>query len=40
MAKELNAALDSECLFADFLSKNEPKKVFDALKEPNWVDVM
>ncbi|GKG03968.1 hypothetical protein Tco_0314355, partial [Tanacetum coccineum] len=31
MAKEL-------CV--DFLSEEEPKKVFEALKHPGWVDVM
>ncbi|GKA23725.1 hypothetical protein Tco_0709758 [Tanacetum coccineum] len=32
MAKELSAALAHECLFVDFLSKEEPKKVSEALK--------
>ncbi|GKB46879.1 retrovirus-related pol polyprotein from transposon TNT 1-94, partial [Tanacetum coccineum] len=32
------AASASECLFADFLSKIEPKKVSEALKQPGWVD--
>ncbi|GJR15747.1 hypothetical protein Tco_0798399 [Tanacetum coccineum] len=30
----------SECLFADFLSEIEPKKVFEALKHLGWVDAM
>ncbi|GJU46415.1 retrovirus-related pol polyprotein from transposon TNT 1-94 [Tanacetum coccineum] len=40
MSKELNAALAHECLFVDFLSKEEPKKVSKALKHPGWVDAM
>ncbi|GJW36096.1 retrovirus-related pol polyprotein from transposon TNT 1-94 [Tanacetum coccineum] len=40
MAKELNDALAHECLFVDFLSKEEPKKVFEALKHPGWVNAM
>ncbi|GKA95237.1 retrovirus-related pol polyprotein from transposon TNT 1-94, partial [Tanacetum coccineum] len=40
MAKELSAALAHECLFVDFLSEEEPKKVSDALKHPGWVDAM
>ncbi|GJV06779.1 retrovirus-related pol polyprotein from transposon TNT 1-94 [Tanacetum coccineum] len=40
MAKELNAASAQECLFVDFLSEKEPKKVFEALKHPGWVDAM
>nr|GEV04476.1 retrovirus-related Pol polyprotein from transposon TNT 1-94 [Tanacetum cinerariifolium] len=31
MAKQLSAASAHECLFVDFLSKEEPKKVFEAL---------
>ncbi|GJU28189.1 retrovirus-related pol polyprotein from transposon TNT 1-94 [Tanacetum coccineum] len=31
MAKELGAASAHECLFVDFLSEEEPKKVFEAL---------
>ncbi|GKE54529.1 hypothetical protein Tco_1489685 [Tanacetum coccineum] len=34
MAAKLTAASASECLFADFLSKIEPKKVSEALKHP------
>ncbi|GJY42580.1 hypothetical protein Tco_0430793 [Tanacetum coccineum] len=40
MAKELSAASAHECLFADFLSEEDPKKVFEALKHPRWVDAM
>ncbi|GKG28288.1 hypothetical protein Tco_0406615, partial [Tanacetum coccineum] len=31
MAKELSTALAYECLFVDFLSEEEPKKVSEAL---------
>ncbi|GKA80206.1 retrovirus-related pol polyprotein from transposon TNT 1-94, partial [Tanacetum coccineum] len=40
MAKELINASDHECLFVDFLSEEEPKKVFKALQHPGWVDAM
>ncbi|GJT83918.1 retrovirus-related pol polyprotein from transposon TNT 1-94 [Tanacetum coccineum] len=40
MATKLIAASTSECVFADFLFEIEPKKVFEALKHPGWVDVM
>ncbi|GJX63801.1 hypothetical protein Tco_0296701 [Tanacetum coccineum] len=40
MAKQLSAALAHACLFVDFLSEEEPKKVFEALKHPGWVDAM
>nr|GEW77491.1 retrovirus-related Pol polyprotein from transposon TNT 1-94 [Tanacetum cinerariifolium] len=40
MAKELSVALAHECLFVDFLSEEEPKKVFEALMLPGWVDAM
>ncbi|GJT28320.1 retrovirus-related pol polyprotein from transposon TNT 1-94 [Tanacetum coccineum] len=40
MASKLTVASVSECLFADFLSKIEPKKVSKALKHPGWVDAM
>ncbi|GJS60434.1 retrovirus-related pol polyprotein from transposon TNT 1-94 [Tanacetum coccineum] len=36
MAKQLSATLAHECLFVDFLSKEEPKKVSEALKHPGW----
>ncbi|GJQ96901.1 retrovirus-related pol polyprotein from transposon TNT 1-94 [Tanacetum coccineum] len=40
MTTKLIAASASKCLFADFLSKIEPKKVSEALKHPRWVDAM
>ncbi|GKF28598.1 hypothetical protein Tco_0094940, partial [Tanacetum coccineum] len=40
MAAKLTAALASECLFADFLSEIEPKKVYEVLKHLGWVDAM
>nr|GEV12173.1 retrovirus-related Pol polyprotein from transposon TNT 1-94 [Tanacetum cinerariifolium] len=40
MAAKLIATLASECLFYDFLSKIEPKKVFEGLNHPGWVDAM
>ncbi|GKC71567.1 retrovirus-related pol polyprotein from transposon TNT 1-94 [Tanacetum coccineum] len=40
MAAKLTAASTSKCLFADFFSKIEPKKVFKELKHPGWVDDM
>ncbi|GJU11160.1 retrovirus-related pol polyprotein from transposon TNT 1-94 [Tanacetum coccineum] len=40
MAKELSVALAYECLFVDFLFKEEPKKVSEALQHPGWVDAM
>nr|GEZ29502.1 retrovirus-related Pol polyprotein from transposon TNT 1-94 [Tanacetum cinerariifolium] len=40
MAAKLIAVSASECLFADFLSEIEPKKVSEALKHPRWIDVM
>nr|GEY08739.1 retrovirus-related Pol polyprotein from transposon TNT 1-94 [Tanacetum cinerariifolium] len=40
MASKLTAASASECLFAEFLSKIEPKKVSEALKHPGWIDAM
>ncbi|GJU94885.1 retrovirus-related pol polyprotein from transposon TNT 1-94 [Tanacetum coccineum] len=40
MAKELSAASAHECLFVDFLSEEELKKVSKALKNPGWVDAM
>nr|GEU64228.1 retrovirus-related Pol polyprotein from transposon TNT 1-94 [Tanacetum cinerariifolium] len=36
MAKELSAASAHECLFVDFLSEEETKKVSEALKHPGW----
>ncbi|GKE79089.1 retrovirus-related pol polyprotein from transposon TNT 1-94 [Tanacetum coccineum] len=40
MAKELGAASTHECLFVDFLFKEESKKVSEALQHPGWVDAM
>ncbi|GJU39319.1 retrovirus-related pol polyprotein from transposon TNT 1-94 [Tanacetum coccineum] len=40
MAVKLKAASTSECLFANFLSEIEPKKVSEALKHPGWFDAM
>nr|GEW48785.1 hypothetical protein [Tanacetum cinerariifolium] len=40
MVAKLTAASASECLFADFISKIEPKKVSKALKHPGWIDAM
>ncbi|GJX78378.1 hypothetical protein Tco_0325189 [Tanacetum coccineum] len=40
MDAKLTAASTSECLFDDFLSKIELKKISEALKHPGWVDVM
>ncbi|GJS86082.1 hypothetical protein Tco_0752623 [Tanacetum coccineum] len=40
MAAKLTAALASECLFADFLSEIEPKKISEALKHLGWIDAM
>ncbi|GJW51771.1 hypothetical protein Tco_0868361 [Tanacetum coccineum] len=40
MAKELSTASAHECLFVDFLSEEEPKKVSEAQKHPGWVDAM
>ncbi|GJV18092.1 retrovirus-related pol polyprotein from transposon TNT 1-94 [Tanacetum coccineum] len=40
MAKELSTTSTHECLFVDFLSEKEPKKVSEALKHPGWVDAM
>ncbi|GJZ41865.1 retrovirus-related pol polyprotein from transposon TNT 1-94 [Tanacetum coccineum] len=40
MAAKLTTASANECLFANFLSKIEPKKVSEALKHPEWIDVM
>ncbi|GJT84110.1 retrovirus-related pol polyprotein from transposon TNT 1-94 [Tanacetum coccineum] len=40
MALKLTAASVSKCIFTDFLSEIEPKKVSKALKHPGWVDAM
>ncbi|GJS73380.1 retrovirus-related pol polyprotein from transposon TNT 1-94 [Tanacetum coccineum] len=38
MAKNLSVASEGECLFANFLSKDELKKASESLKHPGWVD--
>ncbi|GJV95928.1 retrovirus-related pol polyprotein from transposon TNT 1-94 [Tanacetum coccineum] len=40
MAAKLTAASASECLFVNFLSKIEPKKVSETLKHPRWVNAI
>nr|GEW61924.1 hypothetical protein [Tanacetum cinerariifolium] len=40
MAKTLSAALAHNCLFVDFLSIEEHKRVYKVLKHPGWVDAM
>ncbi|GJV06544.1 hypothetical protein Tco_1344200 [Tanacetum coccineum] len=40
MAKKLGATSAHECLFVDFISKEEPKKVSKALQHPRWGDAM
>ncbi|GJZ40229.1 retrovirus-related pol polyprotein from transposon TNT 1-94 [Tanacetum coccineum] len=40
MVAKLTTASTSECLFADFLSEIEHKKVSKALKHPRWIDAM
>ncbi|GKC81528.1 retrovirus-related pol polyprotein from transposon TNT 1-94, partial [Tanacetum coccineum] len=40
MTSKLTAASASECLFSDFLSEIEPKKVSEALKHLGWTDAM
>ncbi|GJU80893.1 retrovirus-related pol polyprotein from transposon TNT 1-94 [Tanacetum coccineum] len=40
MVAKLTVASDSECLFVDFLSEIEPKKVLEALKHQGWIDAM
>ncbi|GKE62780.1 hypothetical protein Tco_1513147 [Tanacetum coccineum] len=37
---KFTAASTSKCLFADFLSEIESKKVSEALKHPGWVNAM
>ena len=34
------SATQNECLYSSFLSQKEPKKVEDALKDPDWVLAM
>ncbi|GJR31936.1 retrovirus-related pol polyprotein from transposon TNT 1-94 [Tanacetum coccineum] len=40
MAAKLTAASPGKCLFTDFLSEIEPKKVSKALKHPGWIEAM
>ncbi|GJR00649.1 retrovirus-related pol polyprotein from transposon TNT 1-94 [Tanacetum coccineum] len=40
IAAKIIAASVSECLFADFLSEIEPKKIYEALKNPGWINAM
>nr|GEV25479.1 retrovirus-related Pol polyprotein from transposon TNT 1-94 [Tanacetum cinerariifolium] len=40
MAAKLTAASASRCLFANLLSKIEPKNMFETIKHPGWVDAM
>ncbi|GJU78815.1 hypothetical protein Tco_1275885 [Tanacetum coccineum] len=40
MARELSVASAHKCLFVDFLSEKEPKKVSKALEHHGWVDAM
>nr|GEX74359.1 hypothetical protein [Tanacetum cinerariifolium] len=37
---KINPELLQFCLFLCFLSQEEPKKIFNALKDPSWVDAM
>ncbi|GKB13414.1 putative ribonuclease H-like domain-containing protein [Tanacetum coccineum] len=38
--QKTNPDLLQYCLFSCFLSQEEPKKIFDALKDPSWVEAM
>nr|GEV54798.1 hypothetical protein [Tanacetum cinerariifolium] len=38
--QKTNPDLLQFCLFLCFLSQEEPKKIFDALKDPSWVEAM
>nr|GEX06544.1 putative ribonuclease H-like domain-containing protein [Tanacetum cinerariifolium] len=38
--QKTDSALLQFCLFSCFLSQLEPKKVFDALQDPSWVEAM
>nr|GEW49391.1 retrovirus-related Pol polyprotein from transposon TNT 1-94 [Tanacetum cinerariifolium] len=40
MVAKLTVASASECLFAEFLFEIEPKKEYEALKHPGWVNAM
>nr|GFB00300.1 hypothetical protein [Tanacetum cinerariifolium] len=38
--QKTDSALLQFCLFSCFLSQSEPKKIFDALQDPSWVEAM
>nr|GEY80343.1 hypothetical protein [Tanacetum cinerariifolium] len=38
--QKTNLKLLQFCLFSCFLSQEEPKKIFDALKDPSWVEAI
>nr|GEV52982.1 hypothetical protein [Tanacetum cinerariifolium] len=38
--QKTNSELLQFCLFSCLLSQEEPKKIFDALKDPSWVEAM
>nr|GEZ47914.1 hypothetical protein [Tanacetum cinerariifolium] len=38
--QKTNPALLQYCLFSCFISQEKPKKIFDALKDPSWVEAM
>ncbi|GJR88908.1 putative ribonuclease H-like domain-containing protein [Tanacetum coccineum] len=38
--QKTNPELLQFCLFSCFLSQDEPNKIFDALKDPSWVEAM
>ncbi|GKD05089.1 retrovirus-related pol polyprotein from transposon TNT 1-94 [Tanacetum coccineum] len=38
--RDSDVALDSECLYVNFLSKMEPKKLIEALEEERWIIAM
>nr|GEV71740.1 hypothetical protein [Tanacetum cinerariifolium] len=38
--QKTNLALFQFCLFSCFISQEKPKKIFDALKDPSWVEAM
>ncbi|GKB90483.1 hypothetical protein Tco_0962755 [Tanacetum coccineum] len=40
IAKEVSVASAHECFFVDFLSEKEPKKIYEELQHPGWVDAM
>ncbi|KAJ9547279.1 hypothetical protein OSB04_019822 [Centaurea solstitialis] len=39
-SKDLGFQNPHSAMFSCFLSQNEPKKVFDAMKDPRWIEVM